>query len=97
MIGPIRTPSTVAHELIYCGTRDLTAQERAYVTTYHRITMRTVRAKTHAWEMFGRTSKAAAAAIWLAECEEKIDLQRALIVFEDVDGQTDVARRLVLV
>ena len=78
-----RTPSTVAHELIYCSTRDLTLAERAYVTSHHQITMRTTRAKLAAWEMFGRTSKAAAAAIWLAECEEKIDLKRALVLFDN--------------
>lgn len=83
MTDAIRTPSTVAHELIYCSTRDLTAQERSYVTSYHQITMRTTRAKMAAWEMFGRTSNAARAAIYLAESEEKIDLKRALVVFDN--------------
>lgn len=85
MTDAIRTPSTVAHELIYCSTRDLTARERAYVTSYHQITMRTFRMKQAAWDMFGRTSKAAASAIWLAECEEKIDLKRALVTFDTED------------
>lgn len=91
MADATHTPSTLAHELIY-STRDLTMRERAYLTSYHRITMRTVRAKTAAWDMFGRTSQAAAAAIWLAECEEKIDLKRALVVFNN-EGLTDQTRR----
>ena len=97
MTGAIRTPSTVAHELLYCSTRDLTAQERAYVTAYHRITMRTVRSKLNAWDLFGRTSKAATAAIWLANCEEEIDLKRALLAFDDADGRTEAARRLAVI
>ena len=86
-----RTPSTVARELLH-STRDLTFPERAYVTSHHQITMRTVRAKLAAWEMFGRTSKAAAAAIWLAESEEKIDLKRALVVFDN-ECMTEQNRR----
>lgn len=92
MADAIRTPSTLAHELLYCTTRDLTLPERAYLTSYHRITMRTNRSKVAAWEMFGRTSKAAAAAIWLSESEEKIDLKRALVVFEN-DCVPEPARR----
>lgn len=86
-----RTPSSVARDLLY-SMRDLTLAERAYVTSHHQITMRTTRAKLAAWEMFGRTSKAAAAAIWLAECEEKIDLKRALVVFDN-ECLTEQTRR----
>lgn len=96
-MSAIRTPSTVAHELIYCSARDLTMNERAYVTAYHRITMRTARAKVAAWEMFGRTSTTARAAIFRAECEEKIDLKRALLAFDDVDRQIEAPRRLMVI
>lgn len=97
MNGPIRTPSTVAHALLYSTTRDLTPNERAYLTAYHRITMRTNRAKVAAWEMFGRTSTAARAAIWRAETEERFDLTRALLVFDDEDRKAEAPRRLMVI
>lgn len=95
--GPIRTPSGVAMELMFSTARDLTSHETAFLLAFHRITGRTNRAKHVAAEMFGKTSGAAQAAIWRAVQEEKIDLHRALLAFDDVDGLTQAARRLSVI
>ena len=96
MTGPIRTPSTVALELMSI-TRDLTANEQAFLISHRRITQRTMLCKEAAIAGFGKTSPAAAAAIWRAVQEEKIDLHRALLAFDDVDGLTQAARRLSVI
>jgi cystathionine beta-lyase/cystathionine gamma-synthase len=86
----IRTPSTVAMELMYAR-RDLTSHESAYLASYHRITGRTRRTKIHAERLFGADSGAARAAIWLAEHQEADDLDRALAAFEEAAVCTDPA------
>lgn len=75
-----------AHEVAFelmDGSREWTADEVAFILNYRDIVARTNRSKQAAVDMFGRTSKTALAAIYRAVDEEKVDLKRALVSFDN--------------